>query len=417
MKSFNRIIIIVVFLLCATILIGNIGMHYFSNVENNRQYRVDISRVVKDIEEQGFDKADISRYEVIKGIYEVELNEDVDNTFFESNSDYVIKQIGNKLYRIEYISNNQVISDRMITVINVLLAVMATVVISVLIYVRQKILKPFDVLKEVPYELSKGNLTIPVKESKNRFFGRFVWGVDLLREHMEEQRERELELLKEKKTLVLALSHDIKTPLSAIKLYSKALSRGLYSDADKQAEIANNIDSKADEIEGYVSDIIKASKEDFIDLSVEQGEFYLQEAVNSIVAYYKDKLGMIKIDFVVGEYTDCIIKGDLNRFVEVLQNIVENAIKYGDGSFIQLDFSSEEDCRLITVKNSGCTLPENEIAHMFDSFWRGSNSDGCKGSGLGLYICRKLMQGMDGEVYAQIDEEKCMCVTVVARQA
>lgn len=67
-----------------------------------------------------------------------------------------------------------------------------------------------------------------VKEDKSRFFGRFIWGVDLLRENMEQQKQRELDLQRDKKMLLLSLSHDIKTPLSAIKLYSKALSKGLY---------------------------------------------------------------------------------------------------------------------------------------------------------------------------------------------
>lgn len=91
----------------------------------------------------------------------------------------------------------------------------------------------------------------------------------------------------------------------------------------------------------------------------------------------------------------------LDRSVEVLQNIIENAIKYGDGHLIRMDFSEEEDCRLIAVSNSGCTLPENEIPHIFESFWRGSNADGKSGSGLGLYICRQLLNQMDGDIFAE----------------
>lgn len=149
-----------------------------------------------------------------------------------------------------------------------------------MLYVKAKIIAPFDRLKDVPYELSKGNLTAPMQESKSRFFGRFIWGVDLLRENIEEQKKRELQLQKEKKTLLLSLSHDIKTPLSAIKLYAKALSKGLYP--DRQHEIAENINAKADEIENYVNQIITASKEDFLSLEVKFGEFYLSELVTNI---------------------------------------------------------------------------------------------------------------------------------------
>ncbi len=69
----------------------------------------------------------------------------------------------------------------------------------------------------------------------------------------------------------------------------------------------------------------------------------------------------------------------------------------------------------MTVKNSGCELPESEVVHIFDSFWRGSNSDKKSGSGLGLYICKKLMHMMDGDIYARIDEDN-MLVTVVFKR-
>ena len=75
--------------------------------------------------------------------------------------------------------------------------------LAVMLYIRAKILKPFEQLSNVPYELSKGNLTAPVKESKSRFFGRFIWGVDMLRENMEQQKERELGLQRDKKMLLL----------------------------------------------------------------------------------------------------------------------------------------------------------------------------------------------------------------------
>ena len=80
---------------------------------------------------------------------------------------------------------------------------------------------------------------------------------------------------------------------------------------------------------------------------------------------------------------------------------MENAIKYGDGENITVFFSQEEDMQLITINNTGNTLPVVEIVHIFESFYRGSNTEGKKGSGLGLYICREIMHKMYGEVYAK----------------
>lgn len=112
-----------------------------------------------------------------------------------------------------------------------------------------------------------------------------------------------------KKTLVLSISHDIKTPLSAIKLSAKALSKGIYKDSKKQIEIAENIDARADEIEGVVSEIIKASSEDFLNLEVNLTEFYLSEVIRKISGYYTEKLALVKTEFMVCQYSDCLLRG------------------------------------------------------------------------------------------------------------
>ena len=219
----------------------------------------------------------------------------------------------------------------------------------------------------------------------------------------------------QKKTLVLSISHDIKTPLGAIELYSKALQKNLYKDEDKKKRVAVSIQEKCDEIKNYVDDIINASNDDFLNFDVNNGEFYLSELINSVKRYYIEKLDVMKINFTVDEYSDCIVYGDLDRAVEVIQNLTENAIKYGDGKFINISFSDEEECKLVSVVNSGCTLPENEISHIFDSFYRGSNFGSNSGSGLGLYICKKLMQNMNGDIFAESGNDQMTVTAVFSR--
>lgn len=409
MKAFNRIFATVIVVIVLMVAIANLIL-LSDTVDSGRPYLVEVSRLVREIENGNFDIDDPVKCEYVTGVYEYGEN------FYNSHSDYVIREINGKLYRFDYEADHDARRTDLIVIANVLLGIMAFVILAVLLYVRAKILTPFERLTDVPYELSKGNLTAPVKETKSRFFGRFLWGVDMLRENMEQQKERELKLQRDKKMLLLSLSHDIKTPLSAIKLYAKALSKGLYTQKEKQLEIAENINAKADEIEGYVSQIITASREDFLSLEVQNGEFYLSELITKVKLYYTEKLALIKTDFSVDEYRDCLVNGDLDRSVEVVQNVMENAIKYGDGRQIAICFSEEDGWILVTVKNSGCTLHEDELTHMFESFWRGQNAENKKGSGLGLYICRQLMRKMKGEIFAEI-KGKDMCITMVFGKA
>ena len=292
---------------------------------------------------------------------------------------------------------------------------MELLILTVMLFVGIKIITPFERIKNMPYELARGNLTVPLKESRSKFFGRFIWGLDLLREKLEQQKLEAFRLQKEKKTLLLSLSHDIKTPLSAIKLYSQALSKHLYHDKEKQLAAVRGIGTKADEIESYVSQIVKATTEDFLSIEIIKGEFYLHELIDKITEYYSDKLELNKIEFSITDFSDCILKGDIDRSVEVLQNIIENAVKYGNGNYIRIDFSDEENCRLIIVSNSGVTLPDSEMSHIFESFWRGSNAGNINGSGLGLYICRQIMNKMDGEIFAEIRDDRMLVTSVFVK--
>ena len=271
-------------------------------------------------------------------------------------------------------------------------------------------------MQSLTEELAKGNLSMPVKAEKSKFLGRFLWGMDMLRETLESNKEKELALQKEKKTLILSLTHDIRTPLSAIRLYAKALAKNFYTTGERRVEACQGIEKNVKEIEEYVNEITLASREDFLQLSVNPGEVYLSHVIGAIRGLYEEKLHNLHTGFQIASYTDLLLKGDADRLIEVLQNLLENAIKYGDGKCISIDFSEEEDCRLITVRNSGCSLKQEELINLFDSFYRGSNVGSTDGSGLGLYISRQLMQKMDGEVFAEIKEDD-FCATVVVRKA
>ena len=407
-KGFVCLILIIEVVL--VLLCNGIYIHQ-SESDTGRLYRVETARVARVIEEQNLtveqiEAMDLSGYETIVKVAVFYPEE-------TCNNDYVVEEINDILYRIEYRANRE---SNIIIWMNLALVGMILITVAVLLYVYRKVLKPFHAMSNLSYELAKGNLSTPVKEEKSKLFGRFLWGMDMLREKLEDNKEKELEFQKDRKTLILSLSHDIKTPLSSIELYSKALAEDLYDTKEKRDEALQGIARNVKEIKGYVDEIVTASREDFLNLEVMNGEVYLSAVVDSIQAYYREKLSVIHMDFAVENFDECLLKGDQNRLIEVLQNIMENAIKYGDGRSVRITFEDEEDCKLIHIENSGNALKDEELPNLFDSFYRGSNSHGVKGNGLGLYICKTLMHKMDGEVYAKSGEES-FTVTVVVRKA
>ena len=384
---------------------------YFTNIrETERFYLVESERVVRILESDESirnnpNKIDLSQFNNIKRVSVFDPSE-------ICNYDYRVEEVEGTLYRIEYqVEENK--NTYIMMNIGMLAGFILT--IGVFIYIGNRVIKPFDKMTSLTEELAKGNLSTPLKEEKSRFFGKFLWGMDMLRENLEDSKSKNLEYQKEKKTMLLSLSHDIKTPLSAIQLYTKALSEGIYDTEEKKQEALSGILSKTEEIRGYVDEIYTLSREDFMELSVNVGEVYLKDVMDGITAYYKDKLSVLHTKFEVEEYENALLSADKDRLVESLQNLMENAIKYGDGHGISISFGEEEDCKLITVTNSGCSLEEGELNNIFDSFYRGSNTNNIQGNGLGLYIVKQLMTKMDGDVFAEKSDD-IFRVTLVVRK-
>ncbi len=446
--AYLKLCIWIVLILLAVIAISEYSMtRNFGDAENI--YKVEISRVERQLRE-GELSPDLSGYETILCVEKYENNADYENKdinnidgaahdgesingnslesssntyntentddrssdFYNSENAYVIRNINGNLYRIDYEVDKTKMHRDSIRRMNLILVFVLIMMLLIMIYIYLVIIRNFYKLADYPYQLAKGNLTIPLKETRNHYFGKFIWGLDMLREKLEQEKQKSLEFQKEKNLFLLSLSHDTKTPLSAIKLYIAAMKKNLYKDPEKQREITAKIDEKTDEIEGYISKIISSSGDDFMNFEVNNSEFYLSNAIKDIDNYYRDKFDEVGTRFVIGDYCDILVYGDQERFVEVMQNLMENAIKYGDGVEVRIDFADEDGAKLITVSNSGCDLPEQELEHIFDSFYRGSNVGNRQGSGLGLYICKKLMGRMKGDIFAETNKN-VMKVTLV----
>ncbi|MBK1812749.1 HAMP domain-containing histidine kinase [Clostridium sp. YIM B02505] len=423
MKKFDKLIAVV---LSVYVLISLVLPILFQSINNEEssEYKVEINRIYLGlVKGSTFTEPNLSSYEYIKSVaFLPEIsrpsNEELDKFYKSSNGmEYEIKPWydGDNLLgylRFNYI--NRKVHNSFLLKVELVLFMFAVSMISILLYIRNSILKPFNTLSEMPYELSKGNFKEDIKESKDRYFGKFIWGINILRESLDHHKVKELRLQKEKKLLLISISHDIQTPLNTIKLYAKAIAEEVYDTNEKKILAAKQIQEKSLEIESFVRELIKTSTEDVLDIEVVDGEFYLKDLMDKIVLTYKEKCNLKMIDFIVEDYNNKLVKGDLDRAFEVIGNILENAFKYGDGKEIKVSFYEEDYCQLIKIFNTGGIVSQNEFNHIFDSFYRASNSEGKQGNGLGLYICKGIMKKMDGEIFAECEKEG-MSFTLVFR--
>ena len=423
MKRYNHLIVLSLIIYILLAFLSRSALLYIKD-DNDRGYIVESNRIMNQInDKKQVDNFDLSEYEYIKNLeylsYSI-TDQDILNDFYlESNTSnfqvlpfYQNNQLQGYIKLIYQIPELKI--NNILIIIEGSLLFLEIFILIVLIYLKKKLIQPFQRLNELPIELAKGNFNAEIKEEKSRYFGKFVWGMSQLKDTLDVSKRRQLELLKEKKKMLLSLSHDMKTPLNVIKLYSKALVEDIYQDQNSKLNAMKQINIKADEIEKYVDEIISSAREDILDLQVNNSEFYLTDLIERVLGIYQEQCDLRQITLIVHKYENRLLNGDIQRSQEIFENIFENAFKYGDGRKIEISFAEEDFCQLINIFSSGKPVTDTEFNHIFESFYRGANSKGQQGNGLGLYICRELMQKMDGAIFAQKSDEG-MSFTLVFR--
>lgn len=435
MKQIRWVMALVTVLMLAGTVLVVIKLRPDNGIEN-KEYLVEVNRIYEEIQtyckNHRGEVVDLTNedflseraYSYVKSLSYFKEGQENIKDFFQGkglNSSYYSyilplsqKDTGVSFVRFEYVKEKQENSTLKYALIGITVS-MWLFTMFVMGYLKHNILRPFHKIEKLPYELAKGHLSMELKENKYRYFGKFLWGLDALRETLKTNRARQLQLEQEKKMLILSVSHDIKTPLSSIYLYNKALKEGLYEE-EKRQEIYDKLQKKAEQIEDFVAEIEKMSTENLLEMPVSVKDCYVSEFLGPIKEIYEEKLAIYQTQFECKSYPNKLVKADRDRMMEVMENILENAIKYGDGKRISISFTEEEYCMLITITNSGTPVEEKEFPHLFDSFWRGTNAKGQRGSGLGLYICKDLMAKMEGDIYAA-RVTGGMCFTLVLKES
>lgn len=282
-------------------------------------------------------------------------------------------------------------------------------IVAILWYGNRRILKPFQSLKEYPEKLSKGITHEKLPETKNRYFGKFVWGMNMLNDTLESNKKKVQKLEYERQAMLTSIAHGIKTPVANIKLYANAIETGLYQDSNnvnpKDVEIAKKIEKNAMDMEELVSKMLLAASTALCDFEPQIQVFYLKELAEEIEQEYANRLKVKRIPYKIECIGNPMINSDKEGLFHILSQFIENAMKYGDGTGITVSMEKQDEGYFFSVKNKGKLLPEQEIPFIFKSFWRGSNAKEKEGSGIGLFVAKEMAKRLGGDIYVKRFEE------------
>lgn len=261
-------------------------------------------------------------------------------------------------------------------------------------YLQKDMIVPFIKLKRFAASVAAGNLDIPLEMNEGHIFGAFTESFDILREELKSARQKEYEANISKKELVASLSHDIKTPVTSIKLMCEVMM--LKNPNGEFHEKISSIYQKAGQIDSLVTDMFHSTLEELGELQVnckETDSRELQDMVIQADFYQRVKDNPIP--------PDCMLHIDTLRMNQIIGNIINNSYKYADTD-ISVRYILEEQFLQMTIRDYGEGVAEEELNHIFQKFYRGQNAKNREknGAGLGLHICDDFMKKMEGRIEA-----------------
>lgn len=248
--------------------------------------------------------------------------------------------------------------------------------------------KPFLRLKQFAAEVARGKLDVPLPMRRHNFFGAFTESFDLMREELKKAKEKEYQANISKKELVAELSHDIKTPVAAIRATCEVME--VTEKNEKTLEKVAVIAAKADTIEQLINNMFHATLEE---LEVLQSK--VQEEGTPCIPEMFEELKYYGEICMENRVPECYVLMDRLRLEQVINNIVNNSYKYA-GTRICVRFEDIGDGIRIIIRDSGPGVAEEELALVTEKFYQGSNAGRQPGSGLGLYLSKMFMEQMQG---------------------
>lgn len=291
----------------------------------------------------------------------------------------------------------------------VLMAVMICITAIVLVFwLYRSIIRPLNILTEATYRIKEGDLdfSIPTDATSSDELELLCEDFEEMRRKLKEQIDARLQYEQDTVVLISNISHDLKTPLTALKGYAEGLLDGVADTPEKQTKYLKTIYTKANDMSVLVDELTFFSK---IDTNVIPYNFN----IISIDSFLRDCVEEMSLDTEIkgvslsyssGLRESGMVIADVEQLRRVLSNCISNSVKYmgkpqGD---ILINSSEEGDYIRVSITDNGPGIDQKDLTHIFDRFFRTDTSRNSKkgGTGLGLAIVKKIIEDHSGTISA-----------------
>jgi two-component system phosphate regulon sensor histidine kinase PhoR len=220
------------------------------------------------------------------------------------------------------------------------------------------------------------------------------------------------ELASMKSEFVATVTHDLKTPLALIRLVGETLSMRRYSSPETIGNYARILSKEASRLTLRIENLLT-----FARLTDSRSTFRFEsvdllDLVQSALRSAEPRLQELAFELDCSLTEAPSVRADRSALLQVLENLIDNAIKYsGTSRILTVTTFVEDEMACLSIQDRGIGIPPDEVARVFDKFFRGRNA-GSVGSGLGLAIARRVVEGHDGTIRVDSEVNRGTTVTI-----
>lgn len=281
-------------------------------------------------------------------------------------------------------------------------------------YITSKtIVKPINMLCDGVREIADGNLDYKIDYNGNNELGITASAFNEMTDKLKESMNTLQAVEESRKQMIAGVAHDLRTPLTSIKGYVEGLRDGIANTPEKQSEYLQTIYYSTLDMQRLLDELLNVSNLETgkIELHTQPcnlyGFFteYLEEA-----SYIYEKKGIsISLEAPDNYDKETTVMLDTDRFMRVITNLLSNAVKYSSKirqPQVIISLQSYEKSVVITVHDNGIGISKENLPYIFDTFFRADQAKTRvrNGSGLGLSVCREIIELHHGKIWARSTE-------------
>ncbi|OUO77415.1 two-component sensor histidine kinase [Blautia sp. An249] len=278
--------------------------------------------------------------------------------------------------------------------------------LSVGLWIYRSVAAPLVKLKRATHNIKEGNLDFTIEAEGTDEFAELCQDFEDMRKRLKASTEEKIMMDRESKELISNISHDLKTPITAVKGYVEGIMDGVADTPEKMDKYVKIIYNKTNEMDHLINELTFYSKIDTNRIPYTFSKLNVEDYFSDCAEELEAELETRNIELVYANYVDgnVLIIADGEQIRRVIHNLISNAIKYMDKKrgIIQLRVKDVGDFIQVEVEDNGKGIASKDLPLIFDRFYRTdfSRNSSKGGSGIGLSIVKKILEDHGGKVWA-----------------